>query len=452
MLRRFCALTFLVCLSALMAPAQKPKNIKPGWNLFSLEQDVQLGKEAAAQIERQVTVINDAQLNAWVNRMAQKLVARPEAGKFPYTFKVVNDKSINAFALPGGPAYLHTGLISAADNEAQVAGVLAHEIAHVALRHGTAQVTKGQALQLIAGLGGAVLGGGGSMLGQLAQLGVGLGANSLLMKFSRGAESDADLLGARMMAGAGYDPVEMARFFQKLEEQEKASGRSAPQFLSDHPSPGNRVKAVSAEVRLLPARQYTTGDAGELQQMKAIVNKLPAAPKPGNFRASGNPEAARPTGQFQQYRSRGMAFEYPANWEVFQNQQSSEVTIASREGILESNGNAEIAYGAIVGMQPKASGDLARDTDAFLQQLTQSNRGMSRSNQAPQRVNVAGSPAVLTLMNNASAFQGQREVNAILTIEHPQGLFYMIFISPESEYPRAQPSFERMIQSLQFAR
>jgi predicted Zn-dependent protease len=433
--------------------AQKPKNIKPGWNLFSVEQDVQLGKEAAAEIEKQVQVIDNRALTDYVNRMAQKLVATPEAGKFAYTFKVVNDPSINAFALPGGPAYLHTGLIAAADNEAQVAGVLAHEIAHVALRHGTAQVTKGQALQLIAGLGGAMLGGGGSMLGQLAQLGVGLGANSLLMKFSRGAESDADLLGARMMAKAGYDPVEMARFFQKLEEQERASGRSMPQFLSDHPSPGNRVKAVSQEVKMMPARQYATGNNGELQQMKSIIKGLPAPPKKTDFRSSGKPEAARPATQFKQHASSGISFDYPNNWEVFQSQGASEITVASREGILETNGNAEIGYGAIIGLsQNKPTGNLQRDSEAFLQQLMQSNREMQRSNQKTQTANVAGSTALLNIFYNKSPYANQREVDAILTIQHPQGLAYMILISPESEYARAQPAFEQMIKSLRFSR
>lgn len=450
MIRRTGTLGLTLLVAAGMVMAQKPKNIKPGWNLFSLEQDIQLGKESAAQIEKQVQVLNNADLNAYVNRIAARLTAQPEAGKFPYTFKVVNDPSINAFALPGGPAYLHTGLIAAAENEAQIAGVLAHEIAHVSLRHGTAQVTKGQALQMIAGLGGAMLG-GGSMLGQLAQLGVGLGANSLLMKFSRGAESDADLLGARMMAKAGYDPIEMARFFQKLEEQEKASGRSTPQFLSDHPSPGNRVKAVSAEVQMMAKSNYTRGDDADLRRMQGVVRGLPAPPKQTNFRQAGDPTAARPNGQFKQFQSNGLSVAHPANWEVFQSQGSSEVTIAPQGGIVDNNGNAEIAYGVIIGMT-KATGNLDNDTRTYIQQMMQQNKDMKAANQGGQRVTVSGSPAVLNLFYNKSAFANQREVDAVLTIEHPKGLVYMIMISPESEYQAAQPSFERMIQSLQVAR
>lgn len=435
------------------AYAQKLKSITPSrFNFFSKEQDVQLGKEAAAEIEKQVAVVSNAEVQNYVNKIAQKLVAQPEADKYPYTFKVVYDKSINAFALPGGAAYVHTGLISAAENEAQVAGVVAHEISHVALRHGTSQVTKANATQLLAGLGGAMLGGG--LLGQLAQIGAGLGANSLLLKFSRSAESDADLLGARMMARAGYDPIEMAAFFQKLEDEEKKSGQSVPQFLSDHPSPGNRVKAVSAEVKLMQARQYTKGDSAELTRVKQVINGLPVPAKANtNFRASGNPQAARPAGQAQRYQSKGVTFVYPGNWQVFSSQQSSEITIASREGVLEVNGNAEIGYGAVVGLQQvQGQVDLNRDTQNFLRNLMQQNKTMQASGEQPKRIQVGGMPGMLNVIFSKSPFANQREVDAIVTAQHPQGLFYMVLIAPESEYQAAQPAFEQMIQSIQFAR
>jgi Zn-dependent protease with chaperone function len=433
--------------------AQKPKTLKPGFNLFSTAQDVQLGKEAAAQIEKQVAVIDHRDLNEYVNRIGKKLSAQPEAGQFPYTFKVVYDKSINAFALPGGPAYVHTGLISSADNEAQLAGVLAHEIAHVSLRHGTSQATKAQALQLVAGLGVSLLG-GGSMLGQLAQMGVGLGANSLLLKFSRSAESDADLLGARMMAKAGYDPIEMARFFEKLEAGERASGQSVAQFFSDHPSPGNRVKAVSAEVKMMPATQYTKGNTADLQRIQGTVKALPVPPKANtDFRSSGNPEAARPANELKQFRNQLVTLQHPGNWEVFSNNQSNEITIASREGIIEASGNAEIGYGAVVGLtQSKNAIDLDRDSKAFLDQLMKSNRNMQASGQQPKRFQVSGSPALLHVVYSGSPYKNQKEVDAIVTAVHPQGLFYMILISPESEYSKAQSSFDRMIQSVQFGR
>src|SRR5262249_28954928 len=144
---------------------------------------------------------------------------------------------------------------------------------------------------------------------------------------------------------------EMARFFEKLQAQEKSSGQSVAQFFSDHPSPGNRVVAVSNEVKLLPARQYTVGDTTELKKLQGTIGGLPVPAKANtNYRNTGSPEVARPSRGVKQYSSRGITLNYPDNWQVFQSQQSSEVTIAARDGIVESNGNAEIAYGAIIGV------------------------------------------------------------------------------------------------------
>lgn len=439
--------------------AQKQKKIAPSrWNLFSPEQDIQLGREAAAEVERKVAVLDNKELTGFVSRIGKKLGEQPEAGNYPYTFKVVHDNSINAFALPGGPSFVHTGLIQAAGNEAQIAGVLAHEISHVALRHGTAQVTKANAIQIAAGIGGLMA--GGSMLGQLAQLGAGLGANSLLLKFSRDAESDADLLGARMMARAGYEPIEMARFFEKLEVEEKARGGQMSQFFSDHPNPGNRVKAVSEEVKMLPARGYGKGDSASLQRAQSVIRSLPVPKKTNaNFRhqppAGGSAtgagiDAARPAAALKQHQSRSVSFSYPENWQVFQSGQSNELTIAATEGLVEGQGGrTEIAFGALAGLAP-GRGGLERDTEQFLQQIAPANR-MQRSGEA-KRFQVSGSAALLNLYFSASPYRGRREVDAIVTVEHPKGLFYMILVSPENEYPKAQPVFDRMIQSIQIAR
>jgi beta-barrel assembly-enhancing protease len=171
--------------------------------------------------------------------------------------------------------FIHTAAIAAAQNEAQLAGVMAHEMSHVALRHGTHEASKGQAVQLLAGLAGAA--GGSGMLGKLAQAGIGLGANSVLLHYSREAEAQADYNGAQVMADAGYDPHEMANFFQLLETQ-GSEGRLA-QFLSDHPTPGNRVQAVDQEVKLMPSKQYQT-DSPDFQKTRALVRKIPPPPKP----------------------------------------------------------------------------------------------------------------------------------------------------------------------------
>ena len=264
-----------VVLLATVLWAQGPSQFHPGFNLFSKDQDVQLGKESAEQVRKQMTVIKDPVLTDYVNRVGKRLVSAREAQEsgFPFTFEVVADPSINAFALPGGPMFINTGLLRAVDNEAQLAGVMGHEMSHVILRHGTNQASKSQLIQLPAVLGSQVA--GGSMLGKLTQLGIGLGANSVLLKFSRTAESQADLMGSHLMAESGYNPIEMARFFDKLNAE---GGQRAPQFMSDHPNPENREKAIQEEIQKLPQKNYGY-QTGQFQRMKQVVAGI-REPKP----------------------------------------------------------------------------------------------------------------------------------------------------------------------------
>jgi predicted Zn-dependent protease len=273
-----------------LAAGQDLPKLKPGFNLYSKQQDIELGRAAAQQVSQKYQAVRDSELSAYINQVGRKLISQPQAdsASFPYSFTLVSEKSINAFALPGGPTFVHTGLILAAENEAQLAGVLAHEISHVALRHGTHQASEAMGIQLIAGLAGASAG-GNSMLGQLAQAGVAFGASSVLLKYSRDAEKQADLLGAQIMAGAGYNPVEMARFFEKLEAE---SGGRGMQFFSDHPNPGNRVRYVEDDVRYLPNKNFNS-DSGQFLRMQQRVRALAGgAGQRGSLPAGGGEVAA----------------------------------------------------------------------------------------------------------------------------------------------------------------
>jgi beta-barrel assembly-enhancing protease len=259
--------------------AQGPHRFQPGFNLFSKQQDVQLGQETAAQVRKHMPVVNDPVLTAYVTRVGKRLVASQEAQEsgFPFTFEVVADPSINAFALPGGPMFINTGLLRAVDNEAQLAGVMGHEMSHVILRHGTNQASKRNLIELPAVLA-SQMAGKSTVMGQLAQMGIGLGAGSVLLKFSRTAESQADLMGSHLMAEAGYDPMEMAHFFTKLNSQGGGSRGEVAQFFSDHPNPDNRERAIEQEARLLPQQRYGY-ETGEFHRMKDAVAKI-REPKP----------------------------------------------------------------------------------------------------------------------------------------------------------------------------
>jgi len=276
-MRRLCLVLVLVFTGTVLAQI---KEFKPsGINFFSKEQEVQLGKESADEVRKTRQVIDNKDLKDYINRLGGRLAKSKHAGPFPYTFEVVHDLSINAFALPGGPMFVHTGLIAALDNESQLAGVLAHEMSHVALRHGTANASKANMVQLPAALGSQYAGTRGGILGTLAPLGINAGAQSLLLKYSRSAEKEADLNGAQIMNDVGYDPTQMAKFFEKLEAEGNKDNSKLANFMSDHPTPGNRVKYVSDEAKLLPKTSYTEFEPQNLPRMKQIVASLPA-PKP----------------------------------------------------------------------------------------------------------------------------------------------------------------------------
>jgi Zn-dependent protease with chaperone function len=449
---------------AAMALAQqkpaKPRDIKPGLNLFSKEQDVQMGREYAAQIEQQLNLVTDPQVNGFLQNIGTRLARSAAADKYPYTFKVVQEKSINAFALPGGPTFTHTGLITAADNDSQVAAVLAHEISHVALRHGTNQASKANLLQLPALLGGALVGNRG-ITGSLAQLGIGLGANSVLLKMGRNAERDADLLGTRIMAEAGYNPIEMARFFEKLQAEGGKQGRVA-EFFSDHPNPENRVKNVQNEILMLPPRNYDA-ESGQIGNVKKIIQAMPEMPKKrppqgqgqgqqqSQIPAQGNPgnvAAARPSRGMREFQSQAVSFQYPDNWQISGDQQGQELTITSPAGVFQPGA---IGYGAIAGLTAsQGRPNLQNDTQALIQAFQQRDQGLRVGNQRGFRLS-SGSAAIATRMTSPSPFNGN-EVDTLVTVEHPNGLFYLLLIAPESDMANAQAAFDQMIDSVRIAR
>jgi beta-barrel assembly-enhancing protease len=427
---------------------------QPGFNLFSKQQDVQLGQEAAAQVRQQYDVVQNRELQEYISRVGKKLASQPEAGGYPYSFTLLNDKQVNAFALPGGPTFVFTGLLEAADNEAELAGVLAHEISHVALRHGTNQASKANLIQLPAALAGAALG-SGSLLGQLTQLGLGLGVNSLFLKFSRTDESQADALGARIMSEAGYNPIEMAHFFEKLEAQ---GGSRAPQFLSDHPNPGNRVKAVEAEIRAFPQRNYNA-DTGELQKEKSLVAQLPPPRKHPQQQAMAQPSASTPasgnasTNGFRQLQAQTFGVAVPSDWQAYGDNNSSSITVAPQNGLVRTaNGSVSVGAGAILSyFSPEGGGksDLRSMTDTLIHHLHAQNPNMQVLGTS-RKVRVDGNSGLMTEFTSDSPYGGQGERDILLTVARPEGLFYMVFVAPQDNFNQFQATFNQMLSSLRF--
>jgi hypothetical protein len=247
-------------------------------NPYSLDKDIQVGQQAAREVERQMPLLQDGQVGAYIENIGQRLVqaipAEFQHSQFRYSFKVINVRDLNAFALPGGFTFVNRGLIQAAHNEGELAGAMAHEISHVALRHGTAQAAKARKYEagMIAGqILGAVLGGvGGAAVAQGSQLGIG----ASFLKFSRDYEKQADILGSHIMANAGYDAHDLANMFRTLEQQ---AGGGGPQWMSDHPNPGNRFEYINREADALHVINpiHTTDDFTHVQ---AILRDLTRAP------------------------------------------------------------------------------------------------------------------------------------------------------------------------------
>jgi len=271
----------LVALSPVLLYAVERLNFRPGFNLFSPDQDVEMGRKASAEVNSNLPLLQDAQVEGYVSSLGKKLaaIAPNQSGgvKYAWTFKVVNSSEINAFALPGGFIYVNRGAIEAAQDEAQIAGVLAHEEGHVVMRHGTHQASEMMLAQAPLSLLAGVLGQSSSLASQLVQLGLSFGVNSILLRNSRSAESQADEVGTYILYRAGYDPHAMAQFFGII--QKKYPQRTI-QFFSDHPNPGNRIRNVDEEVPRLGPRKDWKEDSPEFQAVNQKLQHMPPAPKP----------------------------------------------------------------------------------------------------------------------------------------------------------------------------
>ena len=274
---RILVITWVLFVVAAPDASAQRTSIKPGINSFSPQQDIQLGRHAAAEVEQKLPMCNDPKVDAYLTKVGQRLVEHLNTRgiDYPWEFHCVNDKAINAFALPGGFVFINRGAIEAADSEAQLAGVMAHELSHVALRHGTNQATKAQYAQLGAGIMGAA----GSLFGGAAGAAAAGAGNltfgSVLLHYSRGAETQADVMGTQVLYDSGYDPRAMAAFFENLNASAESKG--PPEFFSDHPNPDHRIERVETEIRKLGGvPEGAQKDSAEFEAIKREVAALPA--------------------------------------------------------------------------------------------------------------------------------------------------------------------------------
>jgi predicted Zn-dependent protease len=273
------------------------RKVGSGVNLYSIESEIALGKQAAQEVEKSSKLVDDPIVVDYVNRVGQRLVRNSDA-KVPFTIKVIDSDEINAFALPGGFFYVNSGLILAADEEAELAGVMAHEIAHVAARHGTRNATKEQIAEW-ASIPLIMLGPGG-WAGYGIYEGLQMAIPIGFLKFSRDAEREADYLGLQYMYKAGYDPNAFVSFFEKIEAMEKRQPGTIPKIFADHPPTPDRMAAAQKEIaEILPARDSYIVTTSEFDEVKARLQRIENKQKVAN-KAPGSPTLRTRTEQQQQ--------------------------------------------------------------------------------------------------------------------------------------------------------
>lgn len=463
------ALTLLVPFAA-----EAQTKVKPGFNLFSPQQDVEIGAQSAAQIERQMPMVGDSRVNDYVNAIGERLAAHAPGPRFNYRFRVVNASDLNAFALPGGYLYINRGAIEAAKTEGEIAGVLAHEIAHSALRHGTHNASKAYVTQTGLSILGGILGGKvGAGTAQIINAVGGFGLNAVFLKYSRDAERQADAAGVQMMVRAGYNPADMVSFFQTLQGTDK---RRSANWLSSHPQTSDRIKAIQREARSLGVElrggSRTTALADAQSRLRSMsparrsdeLARMTAANR-GDSRRTGARGTFRPSRveppsrQMRSYTNQGRAFQlqYPANWQVIGENRHG-VTLAPAGGAGNVNGNAEIVYGAIVShFEPAEEDSLSRydrpsiedATEQLLEGVLQSSRHLRMVRGSEQRVRVAGGTGLAVALRGKSPTTGVTERVTVVTRQLPDGhLVYVLFITPESDAANYRATLNAMVESL----
>jgi predicted Zn-dependent protease len=433
---------------------------KPGFNLFSPEQDVEIGRQSAQQILTETPMLDDPKIDAYVKQLGAKLASKAAGERFPYQFRVVATREINAFALPGGFLFVNAGAIAAARNEGELAGVMAHEIAHVALRHGTNQATKAQLARAGVGILGSIAGGGeNSDLGEAVSAIGGLGANMLFLKYGRAAEKEADLEGARIMVEAGYDPRDMANFFKTLADQ---GGQRVPEMMSDHPDPGNRVKYITEEISRLPISPNPIHTTPEFDAVKSrLIGREPSLSESSRLRRIGEDPTEielgvrppRPSAHFNGYQPNDGSFavQVPANWEALKASES-ELIFAPKGAYGKYKDSLMVTHGIFVGARGARQPDLRSATEAFVQQQVESNPDFQIERQ-PQPIDFGGQEGYYAVISGPSAINGVVEVDVTYTTVTADGrMFYIITIAPEDEADFYKPAFEKIIRSLRFAR
>lgn len=424
----------------------------------SIEKDIKIGQEYSKEIEKVFPIIDNVEANRYIQDIGDRLTnAVPPQYKQPMNcrFKIVHARDINAFALPGCFLYINTGMIMAARNEGEMAGVMAHEIMHAQLRHTIQQQKKlnNPLMQIgIIGVifGGAVIGGDAGAQGGMIL------AQAWMSKYSREFETQADISGAQTMARAGYDPNDLANMFRTIEAEGKGEGRP-PEWLSSHPDPGKRYQYIENEAKLLRVSPNPIKSTRGLDWMKRYIQSLPRAKtmaeieKEAQGKAGQNPTAggkysntvALPSTQVRGYTAGDvLRANVPNNWKELPDDQS---VFFAPEGAYGDDG---ITHGAMIGVA-KGTGNLQQDTSDYLQGLLQNNQYLKQQT-GYSSGRISGRNALATQLAGTSPINRKTELVTVYTISLRTGeLLYVIFVVPQNEEANYRNAFNNLRNSIQ---
>jgi len=445
---------FLGALLLLVSPILADRTpLRMGWNLFSTGQDVELGRALVQKANSSLIFSENQYAHGYINALGNQLSIHAPGYKYPYEFRIFTDPAINSMALPGGVIYVSSGLVLAAQTEPQLATVLAHQIAHVAARHGTQQVSSAYT-----GATNTARLRGVSVPDVMARLDLGLNSDSVVLKYSPEAERQADVIAAQILYDARFDPKQLPITFQRLNNQPLSLSQ---EFFDNHPAPSNRAVVVRTELQnlgRLPA--VLRGDSPDLKTaQRNLRNEEISSLEPiSDGRDNSVPSAST---RMVLYRGRDFEFRYPDNWRI--TEEGDTVTIAPDGGMI----GGSLSYGMTIStFQPQNWGFFGRNsfalpsqrstdittlstaTDQLIDELRLSNRNIRVVRTDQRRVN--GEPALMTELSNDSA-TGGREVDRLFTVLRTNGLlYYFLGVAPQRDANRYDPVFDQIISSVRF--
>ena len=411
-------------------------------NFFSIKQDIEIGSESSKEAEQSLPLVRD---DAYLRAIGERLIQNRSIPALRYRFRIVNSKDVNSLGFPGGPIYIYRGLLQSASNDDEVAAILAHEIGHIASRHGTAQLSRQLIVQapiaIAAGLTATE-----AWKEQLGKLGISLGIDAPFLRYSRDQELEASLMALHLMSDARFDPNALRTLLETVNETRTGETSRAPAFVFDHPQSETLAQEIAEEIERFVAPPHAHASA-EFRTFRAGLQKLPY---PAAKNAAAEPSLDSTAKVFthpQDFYRLG----YPDGWQVARTGTNGAI-IAPIDGVQSSRNGDDVTHGVMFDLfdvaVPDRSLTLEQATNRLIVFLRQRNQSLRIVPGAQTQTLISDEPGVRTVMIGKSNASNSSEVVWVVTRLYYQSLFYMVFVAPEDEFAMYQPTFEQMIRSV----